>query len=130
MTPKSKPKLRMAPPPAALAEQQDAATRLLLLDKWTEEPNNPPPTGLAATLVAPEQPVPTPIAPVKPKVPLKPWELPGGDAPHPYHVVCTEKMFQKMDFVWKRLGNKSMREWVLATLEAAADKEIKRMGEN
>jgi hypothetical protein len=130
MTSKSKPKLRRAPPLATLAEQQDAAQRLLLLDKWTEEPNNPPPTGLAATLVAPEPPAAPSKSKAVPVPPKKPWEQPGVEAPHPYHLICTERLFQKIDFVWKRLGNKSMREWVLTTLEGAADKELKQMGEN
>lgn len=124
----SKPKLRMAPPPSVLADQQDAAKRLLLLDKWTEIPLEPPPSGLAATIALPIEsaaPVANPKAPPEP--PKKPWETPSADAMHPYHLVCPERLFQKIDFVWKRKGHKSMREWVLQTLEAEANKALKAL---
>ena len=148
MTPKSKPKLRMAPPPSALAEQQSAAARLLALDSWTEVPNNPPPTGLAATLVPevllaplpvptspvmPAQPAPVPQVAAKPPAPMramKPWDEPsaaGGQ--HAYHFVMSEPLFRKLNFTWKRQGYQSMREMVTKMLEGEVDKMLKSLGE-
>ena len=142
MITKSKPKLRMAPSMEALTEQQQAAARLLALDKWTEEPNNPPATGPAANIVpvvitepaAPVPPVvieqPAPARVIAPKQPAsKPWEGGAAAAPHPYHTVMSEGLFQKIDFVWKRKGYKSMKEWVIETLEHEANKSLKGLGE-
>ena len=121
----NKPKLRMAPSATTLSEQQEAAARLLKLDSWTEEPSNPP-IAITGAVAASDVPA---IPPVLPEPIGKPWERPGSDASHPYHLVCSEGLFQKIDFVWKRNGNKSMREWVLATLEAEANAALKKMGE-
>lgn len=137
MSPKGKqvkPKLRMAPSSQILADQQAAAYRLLMLDAWTDTPSEPPPAEVAATVVAPHSQAaephsetPAPVRVVKPE--LKPWESDDAARAHPYHLVMNEGLFQKLDFVWKRAGYKSMRELVLQTLEAMADKDIKKLSQ-
>ena len=122
MTLKAKHKLRMAPTATALSEQQEAAARLLKLESWTEQPNNPPATGPAAILATVAAQLPAPV-------PLKQWEGLNADAPHPYHLIMTERLFQKIDYVWKRKGYKSMKEWMLQTMEAEAGEQLKNMGE-
>jgi len=139
-----KPKLRMPPSQADLLEQQEAANRLLKLEQWTEEPSNPPASGFAAVRVAavpvvvvePAEPAAEPVQEpelaikvTKPAVAPKPWEGEGVERPHPYHIVFTEREFQRIDFVWKRKNFKSMKEWVLHTLRVEADKQLKLMGE-
>jgi len=125
-----KPKLRVAPSPTELAAKQAAALQLLQLDAWTEEPANPPSTGLAATTTPTPQSTAEALEPLaSPKTPTRPWESPDAAKPHPYHVVCSEALFQKMDFVWKRNGNKSLREWVLHVLETQANTTLKELGE-
>ena len=147
----NKPRLRPAPSAEALAHQQEAAARLLKLDEWTSEPLDPPASAVAPQPVmrvqaaedlsmveaAPADPalvVPAPLAvgpgptPVTPGAQQKPWEVVSEDARHTYHIVCSERLFQKMDYVWKRQGYASMRAWVLKTLEECADQELKDMG--
>lgn len=126
-------RLRMPPSPEALNDQQSAAARLLKLDKWTEEPLNPPPSGVAASIVLPLEASlagSESVTKAKPALEARkmPWELPGSDAPHPYHIVSSEGLFQKMDYVWKRNGSRSMRMWVLSVLEAEADRQLKQLG--
>ena len=121
-----KPSLKRAPAPAVLAKQQELAEKLLTLETWSEAPNKQPPEPAkpkkATTPKAPaEKPAPEP--------PKKPWQAPSVDAVHPYHVILSERLYQKLDWVWKRKGYKSMRELVLATLDAEADKALKAMGE-
>lgn len=117
----AKPKLKTAPSPETLAEKQIATERLLKLADWVDEPNTQKPTTLTN---APESPS------VAPTMPDKPWRAPGADKAHPYNIVCTEALFQKMDFVWKRNNNKSLREWVLKTLESEVNKALKELGES
>jgi len=126
----NKPKLRAAPSPTELAAKQAAALQLLQLDAWTEEPSNPPPTGVVAPVTkTPENTAETLAAPTPAKTPARPWEAADAAKSHPYHVVCSEALFQKMDFVWKRNGNKSLREWVLHTLETEVNQTLKDLGE-
>lgn len=126
MTPKPKPKLRMPP-------VLDPAARLAALADWTNEPANPPPVGPAATIVVPptlvQEQTPAPVQPIARETPAKPWALPDAVAPHPYHTVMSEGLFQKIDFIWKRAGHKSMKAWVLEVLEREADAALKDMGE-
>lgn len=128
---KTKPKLRMPPSQANLLEQQEAANRLLKLDAWTEEPSNPPPSALAAsTASVAKEPSIEPVAQTstvvaRPDAVLFPWEGERSNLSHPYHIIFSERLFQKVDYLWKRNGFKSMREWVLAKLEAECDKELK-----
>lgn len=130
---KLKPKLRMPPSQASLLEQQEAANRLLKLEAWTEEPSNPPPSALAAsTAPVAEEPavepvVQAPVVAVQPAKVLFPWEGDKSNLSHPYHVIFSERLFQKVDYLWKRNGYKSMREWVLLKLEAECDKELKAL---
>lgn len=127
-----KPKLRLTPPP--VVGPKESIEALEKLDQWTEEPSNPPPSK---PVEAPKKPrkAPTPKEPPAkapepaPEPPKKPWEIPSVDATHPYHVILTERLYQKLDFVWKRGGYKSMRELVLFTLEAQADAKLKELGE-
>lgn len=113
-----KPKMRLAPSLEAPNEKREAAERLLRLDAWTAVPGNLA-SDATVSLSTPTAPAPEP-----PRVPLRPWEAPGADKAHPYHIVCSEALFQKMDFVWKRSGNKSLREWVLAALEREVDEAL------
>jgi hypothetical protein len=125
-----KPKLRVAPSAAELAAKQAAALQLLQLDAWTEEPSNPPSTGLTATITPTLQNTAEALEiPAPPKTSTRPWMTLDAAKPHPYHVVCSEALFQKMDFVWKRNGNKSLREWVLNVLETEANNMLKELGE-
>ena len=43
----------------------------------------------------------------------KPWDVPDsntkGSNQHPYHIVLSERVYQKMDFLWKRNGYRSLR---------------------
>ena len=131
MTPKPKLKLRMAP---TLVSIEDPLQRLAALAEWTEVPSNPPPTGPAAELIAPAAALqqaqqPAPVQASKKEKAEKAWDGPAAMAPHPYHLVLNEGLFQKMDFVWKRAGHKSMREWAIKTLEHEANKALKGMGE-
>ncbi len=119
----AKPKLKTAPSPEALAEKQIATERLLKLGEWVDEPNNQKPTNPANAQKSPAVVVVTPV------MPDKPWKVPGADKAHPYNIVCTEALFQKMDFVWKRNNNKSLREWVLKTLESEANRALEALGE-
>ena len=128
---KPKPKLRMAPSQASLLELQEAANRLLKLEAWTEEPSNPPPSALAASTapvtdaIVVEPVVQAPVVVAQPVKVLFPWEGERSNLSHPYHIIFSERLFQKVDYLWKRNGFKSMREWVLAKLEAECDKELK-----
>jgi hypothetical protein len=70
--------------------------------------------------------VPAPAAAERAK---RPWEVPSANETHPYHVVLTERLFQKMDFVWKRGDYRSAREFVLVALEKAADQALRDLGE-
>jgi len=125
----SKPKLRKPPELSLLVERQEATERLLKLDDWTQEPNNPAPVAPGKAPKSPQAPRVPPAVVKPPEPPKKPWELPSVDATHPYHIVLTERLFLKMDFVWKRKGYKSAREFVLQTLEATCEKALKDMGE-
>lgn len=113
-----KPKMRMPPTPAELTQRQEAANRLLQLDDWTAEPGQLAGDRTATATTPPPEPA---------KAPGRPWETPGSDKAHPYHIVCSEALFQKMDFVWKRSGSKSMREWVLTILQREADEALRRL---
>ena len=64
-----------------------------------------------------------------PEPPKKPWQAPSPDQMHPYHVVMTERLYQKIDYAWKRGGYKSAKEFVLMSLEAAANEALKKLGE-
>lgn len=133
-------KLRRAPSQQILHEQQLAANKLLnlsSLDGWTTEPNQPPAQALssiadnaspAATEPSPVDP-PKPAAPVVAAAPQRPWQAAPAEAVHPYHVVLSERLFQKIDWSWKRLGYRSQREFVLQALEQAANKALKELGE-
>jgi hypothetical protein len=65
----------------------------------------------------------------EPEQPQKPWHAASADAVHPYHVILSERLYQKLDWVWKRKDFRSMRDLVMQTLEAEADKALKEMGE-
>ena len=110
----SKPKLQMAPSPKEMNDHQAATTRLIALDSWTNEPVKNIPTR------------PNHIQ----EAPTKAWEQANSSAPHPYHFVASERLFQKIDFVWKRNGYKSMKEWVLMVLEAEADDQLDKLNAN
>lgn len=69
-----------------------------------------------------------PVARV-PERPKKQWEEPGEKETHPYHVIMQERLFQKLDFVWKRQGSKSMKDYILKTLESQVEKELRDLGE-
>jgi hypothetical protein len=112
--------------------------------KSTEQPaveqieEDPAPVVEAVTSPALAEQVATPavVAPppkikakAAPEVAKKPWEIPDVTAVHPYYIICPERLFQKMDFLWKRDGSKSMKEWVIKTLEAEANKGLKALGE-
>jgi len=121
----SKIKLRSAPSQDALREQQLQAEKLLGLDNlsaWTEEPTQ---VAKPARKTA----APPPAAPVVLVPPKKPWELSSAEAVHPYHIIMPERLFQKLDWSWKRLGLKSQRAFVLQILEQAAEKSLKDLGE-
>lgn len=75
--------------------------------------------------VAPESTTP-PSPTEKPK---KQWEEPGEKETHPYHIIMQERLFQKLDFVWKRQGSKSMKDYILKTLESQVEKELRDLGE-
>lgn len=131
MTPKAKFKPRMAP---TLTPVDDPVQRLAMLAEWSEEPANPPPSGPAVEKIAPavaaeQAQQPAPVRAIKKEKAEKAWDGPAAMAPHPYHLVLNEGLFQKMDFVWKRAGHKSMREWAIKTLEHEANKALKGMGE-
>ncbi len=132
-----KPTLRKAPSTEALAEQQAAIARLLALNEWTEEPANPPPATdpqpevlegpprpakRAGKGVAPPKPVEAPVAPPEPppELPKKPWEIPSEDKTHPYHIIMSERLWQQLDYVWKRQGHLSLKELILKTLQERA----------
>ena len=72
------------------------------------------------------EPVATTPPPEKPK---KQWEEPSEKETHPYHIIMQERLFQKLDFVWKRQGSKSMKDYILKTLENQVEKELRDLGE-
>jgi hypothetical protein len=136
-----KPKLRMAPAPDVLAIQQAAAVeQLLKLDTWTEEPGNPPASlpgpppakreRKSATVGSTS--IKSDLAPVPEQQPepiKRPWEIPSPEAVHPYHIVLPERLFQKMDYVWKRQGCKSAREFVMQVIDRACNHALQELGE-
>lgn len=80
------------------------------------------PEALAARFTPP--PPPPPPA----ERPQRPWEIPGPKETHPYHTIMSERLFQKIDYAWKRSGNRSAKEFVLNALEKAADQALRDLG--
>ena len=126
-----KPKLRTTPTPETLAEKQAAAERLLKLSSWADTPNNLPTGSPLEAPTAPLSPEVVPSQPTRSKKPLKSWEEPGLDKQsHFYNIVMNKSLFQKVDYVWKRENEKSMKSWILRVIEAEANKTLKDLGED
>jgi hypothetical protein len=123
-----RPKPRLAPPAAAVAAtQQDALDRLQKLDGWTGQPTNqqavvPPPQAPAETDATNRD------APAAAERPKRPWETPSSKETHPYHIILSESLYQKIDYVWKRNGDRSAKAFVLKALEDAANQALRDMG--
>lgn len=122
------PKYRKAPTPEELELQQKRMADLLALEDWTKEPTLTP-LERPREVFTPE-PTASPSTPPLESVeaPLKPWDVSEKEM-HPYHLIMSERLFQKIDFTWKRNGSRSMRAFVLETLEDAVDEYLKNIGE-
>jgi len=114
-----RPQRAARPPAAAPAPAQKVASVVL-----TSTPDSVV-VHSSAPVAAPVVPEPPP----PPPVPKKPWEVPPPEQTHPYHVILSEQLFQKIDFVWKRKGYKSAKEFVVKAIGEHADQLLKEMGE-
>jgi hypothetical protein len=114
-------KLQLRVDPPVVAGQQELMDRLLKADEWTSEPENPPVEApRAARKPKPEK---------KAEPEKKPWEVPSEEATHAYHIILPKRLFVKLDYVWKREGHRSAREYVIKALQKATDEGLKRLGE-
>lgn len=132
----AKPKFRMAPPPEGLIAQQAAVQQQLdKLEPWSVAPVpviDPPEPAPAKLKPLPKAKAPPkaaePPAPA-PEPPKQPWQSVAPEATHPYYVIISEALFQKLDFAWKRTGQASMKTLVIKTLTDRADAILKELGE-
>lgn len=87
-----------------------------------------PENAVAAPEIAPAPASAAPVAAQQPEKPKMPWEIPNAAAAHPYNILFTEELFQKLTYVCTRTGHRSVREYVLRTLDRAARESLKQLG--
>lgn len=127
----AEPAVALPDPPAVPASPVATTVEVSVAEATPPEPAQAPPMAEQGVGQgsAPSSP-PTPaVAPAPPPAPVKPWLVPSPDATHAYYVVMPKRLQQKLDFVWKRKGYKSAKEFVLLSLENAANAALLELGE-
>jgi hypothetical protein len=131
-------KLQYSMPKLSPRPKAEVESSLVALESWTEEPARDAASRLSSTPTSAVAPSPAPISkPIEaqsPQViglgaPVKPWKVPPSTHIHRFNFIGSEELFQKLDYVWKRNGWKSMSELINASLDQACNDHLRSMGE-